>query len=369
MISLRVSLAVLSLTLSAHAQYAFHFEFDEPGVLPSATPGVGAGNHTGTPTAAMFSAGCGTLLQRTTINPTLGVFFYSGSFLSYPPIGAGLDPGQPAFLEARFKQVGGTGGPGTVPDSTAVLGLYPGAATNMAVNVVTGAVGMLTIGGFLWTMPTGGTTVAHTYRLETFPAGGSTYCMLSIDGVLVLGPALAAPATTADGWFFGDGAGSDFISQDLDWEYVSVAQAPANGGQANSPEAALFVNRDARTIGGMPGLSGPFLTVAPSGSTVTLEWNGPAFAPFALYSGPLFPTGPALGCSGWIDLGWPVTQLFDPFAPWSGLLFQLDGCGYAKQTFLVPPLPPSFPLLSVQGLVFQPSGCPFVLTAAHFVTT
>lgn len=369
MLFLRVSLAVLSLMLSARAQYAFHFEFDEPGVLPSATPGVGAGNLTGTPTAAMFSAGCGTLLQRTTIDPTLGVFFYSGTFLSYPPIGAGLDPTQPAFLEARFRQLGGTGGAGTIQDTTAVLGLYAGAATNMAVNVVTGAVGLLTVGGHVWTMPAGGTTVAHTYRLQTFPAGGSTYCMLSIDGVLVLGPALAAPATTADGWFFGDAAGSNFISQDLDWEYVSIAQTPANGGQANGSDAALFVNRDARTIAGMPGLAGPFLSVAPSGSTVTLEWNGPAFAPFALFSGPLFPTGSGLGCIGSIDLGSPVNQLFDPFAPWTGLLFQLDACGYAKQTFLVPPLPPSFPLLSIQGLVFQPSGCPFVLTAAHLVTT
>ena len=366
--SFLVSAALLA--VSAHAQYAFHFEFDQAGVLPDATPGVAAGNNSGTPTATLFGAACGRLQQRTSINPTLGAFFYSGSFLSYPPIGTGLNPTLPAFIEARFRQVGGTGGPGTVMDSTAVMGIYPGVATNMAANVVTGDVGMWTAGGFLWTTPAGGTAVAHTYRLETIPAGGQTYCLLSIDGVVVLGPALAAPPGNINGWFFGDAAGSNYISQDLDWEYVSIGQVNGSIGQANSPAASLFVNRDSATAVGMVGLAGPFSSVIPSGSTMTLEWNGPPGAIFALFLGGSLQAGTAsFGCGGSADLSLPWTVAFDPFSPIYGQLFQLDACGYSRLSFLVPAAPPGVLLLSIQGVVLQSGGCPYVLTAAHQVTT
>lgn len=365
----RVLLSALLTAVSASAQYAYHFEFDQNGVLPTATPGVGAGNITGTPTASLFGAACGTLQQRTSINPTLGAFFYTGAFPGYATIGAGLDPTLPSFVEARFRQVGGTGGPGTVQDSTAVMGLYPGASTIMAANVVTGDVGMLTAGGLLWTTPIGGTAVAHTYRLDAIPAGGPVYCMLSIDGAVVLGPVLAAPPSNRDGWFFGDAAGSNYISQDLDWEYVSIGQVYGAGGQANSPAASLFVNRDSATVAGMVGLSGPFPTVVPSGGTMTLEWNGPPGAVFAMFLGALQPGSVGFGCGGYADLAFPVTVAFDPLSPVTGYLFHLDGCGYAQQAFAVPTLPAGVPLMDIQGLVFQPNSCPFVLTAAFHVTT
>ena len=366
---LRFLLSAALLAMSAHAQYAYHFEFDQAGVLPDATPGVAAANISGTSTTTLFGAVCGKLQQRTSVNPTLGAFFYSGSFLSYPPTGGGLDPTLPAFIEARFRQVGGTGGPGTLTDSTAVIGIYPGVATNMAANVVTGDVGMLTAGGYLWTTPVGGTAVVHTYRLETIPAGGQTYCLLSIDGVVVLGPVLAAPPSNIDGWFFGDAAGSNYISQDLDWEYVSIGQVYGSVGQANSEAASLFVNRDSATAAGMVGLAGPFTSVIPSGGTMTLEWNGPPGAIFALFLGSLQAGTASFGCGGSADLALPWTVAFDPFSPIYGQLFQLDACGYNRLQFPVPVAPPGVLLLNIQGVVLQSGGCPFLLTAAHQITT
>ena len=42
---------------AAQAPFAYHFEFDQPGVLPDATPGIGAFNATSTPTST--SCRCG----------------------------------------------------------------------------------------------------------------------------------------------------------------------------------------------------------------------------------------------------------------------------------------------------------------------
>lgn len=368
MSSIRVTAMSLLLTATVAAQYGYHFEFDEAAVLPDATPGVAAGNPTGFPLQQFFHVTCGVLQQRTTVFPYSGAFFYSGSLPGYPTTGPGLDPNLPTFVEARFRQVGGHGGPGTVFNSTAVLGILSGAVVNMVVNVVTGDVGISTAAGIVWTTPTGGTSVAHTYRLESTKIGGSTFCQLSIDGAVAIGWRPAAPAPGVTAWYFGDGAGSNFIAADLDWEYVSIAQTPAGRGQANRFEASLFVNRDNATIAGMPGLAGPFAAVTPSGSVITLEWNGPPGAAFALFAGTPSPAWASFGCGGSADL-FPSTLLFDPTSPFGGLLFRLDACGYAKQTLTVPSLPPSIPLIDLQGVILPFGGCPFVLTAAHYLTT
>lgn len=362
-----LGLFALATATALPAQYAFHFEFDQAGVLPNATTGVGVGNPTSTPTTSFFSTACGVLEQRTTVDPTYGVFFYSGVFAGYPTVGPPM-PIQPTFAEARFTFLGGTGGSGTIPDSTTVLGILPGANVQLVVNCVTGVIGLSHASGVLWTTPPGGSGIPHTYRLESSISGGNTYGKLIIDGVPTLGPVLMA-TTTNNGWYFGDAAGSHSISTKIDWEYVSIGQATPGVGQANSHRAALFVNRSNTTHIGQMGLNGPFATTAPASSTVTLEWNGPANQPFMLFAGQQAPAFFNFGCSGSLDLGAGLSTVFNPFAPYSGLLFFLDGCGYSKQTFKVPSLLPSTPLMNVQGLVFQPSGCPYVLTAAHYVTS
>ncbi|MEO6596535.1 MAG: hypothetical protein ABIP94_17425 [Planctomycetota bacterium] len=358
-------LLILLTSAAVPAQYAFHFEFDQAGVLPTATPGVGIANPTSTPTTTFFATTCGVLQQRTILDPTLGAFFYSGTIAGYPTIGPVM-PQLATFGEARFSVLGGTGGPGSVPDSTGVLYIYPGVLIALIVNLVTGDVGLTTSSSILWTTPPGGSVIRHTYRLESHIVGTSTYGELHIDGALVLGPALAAPSTN-NGWIFGDAAGSSSVSTSIDWDYVSIGQAPPGIGQANSQQAALFLNRSNTTHTGQMGLKGPFNSTTPGGSTITLEWNGPPNMPFYLFAGGQFPTFANFGCGGLVDLLFPVTLIFDPFAPFIGSLFFLDNCGYSKQTFVVPPLPPSAPLMNIQGLIFQPSGCPFVITAAHYV--
>ena len=359
-------LLALSLGAAVPCQYAYHFEFDDAGVLPDATPGVTAGNFTSTATTTFFQTTCGVLQQRTILAPTFGTFFYSGTLPGYPNSGPGMNPLLPAFGEARFTLLGGTGGPGTVPDSTGVLGIYPGFNIALIVNVVSGAVGLSTASGVLWTTPAGGAWVPHTYRLDSSIVAGQTYGRLSIDGAAVLGPALVAPIG-ADGWLFGDSAGSNAISTSIDWDYVSIGQASPGIGQANSQQAALFLNRGNTSHLGQMGLQGPFQATTPGGSTITLEWNGPPNTPYYLFAGAPFPAFANFGCSGSVDLAFPLGVIFDPLAPFVGSLFWLDNCGYAKQTFLVPPIPPSAPLMNIQGLLFQPSGCAFVITAAYYV--
>jgi hypothetical protein len=369
------ALAVAATLASAQAPYAFHFEFDQPGVLPDATPGVGAFNATSTPTSTFFTAGCGVMNQNMTLDPTYGAGFYNGTLGSYPVTGSGMIPGLPSFIEASFKSLGGFGGPGTYNDSTGVMGMYPGAIAQIVLNVVTGDIAISTTSGLLWTTPPGTAFTRHTYRLESYVVGVTTYVDLYIDGILWFGGVPAPATTTANGFYMGDGAGSSFIAANIEWDYLSVGQATPGPGQPNSGDAALFVNRSTTTHYGQPGLKGPFYDTVPAGSNLTFEWNGPANAPFVLFFGPQNPANSYFGCFGWLDIATPnayadLTIMFDPFNPYTGFLFWLDGCGKASQTFSVPPwLVPGTPLGNFQGGVFQPSGCPMVLTAAHYVTT
>ena len=197
---------------AAQAPFAYHFEFDQPGVLPDATPGIGAFNATSTPTSSFFLAGCGTMIQQTVIDPTLGAGFYSGVFGAYPTVGTGLNPSAPAFIEGKFQFLGGTGGPGSVPDSTGLMGIFPGGGAQLIVNVVTGDVGLTTSSGILWTTPPGSAYAPHVYRIETLPTGGAPLARLFIDGALVFGYTPIPVTTAIDGFYMGDSAGSGFIS-------------------------------------------------------------------------------------------------------------------------------------------------------------
>jgi hypothetical protein len=368
------ALVLAAVAATVPAQYAYHFEFDQPGVLPDATPGVAAFNPTGSPTTTLFGVSCGVMVQQTVINPTYGAGFYNGTLGAYAPTGPGMVAGLPSFIEARFQLLGGTGGPGTIPNSTGVMGIYPGAGAQLILNVITGDVALTSTGGPLWVTPPGSAFLTHTYRINTATLFGVTYADLLIDGVLYLAGVPVPNTTTADGFYFGDGAGSSAISTLMEWAYVSVGQTPDGPGQANSQEAALFVNRSNTTSIGQMGLKGPFASTVPAGNTLTLEWNGPAGAPFALFIGPQNPANSFFGCTGWLDIATPFAYadlqlVFDPFNPWFGFLFWLDGCGKSQQTFAVPNwLTPGTPIGNFQGAVFQNGGCGVVLTAAHYVT-
>lgn len=370
------ALLCASVLAAAQIPFAYHFEFDQAGVLPSATPGIGTANLTSTPTTSFFIAGCGTMLQQTTINPTLGAAFYRGTFGAYPTVGTGLDPTLPAFIEAKFQFLGGSGGPGTVTNATPVMGIFPGGGAQLLVNVVTGAVGLTTTSGILWTTPVGTAYAPHVYRIETIPSGGGPMARLFIDGGLVFPFSPISFVPSFDGFYMGDIAGSSSISTNMVWSYLSVGQTQPGPGQANSEEAALFVNRAADRAHGQYGLKGPFYSVIPGGRTLTLDWNGPANAAFLLYVGPQNPANTLFGCSGWLDIGTPfgytdVVLTFDPFNPYSGFRFWLDSCGKSQQTFSIPNWPPGTPIGNFQGAVIQPVGsfCPTVFTAAHYVTT
>lgn len=371
----RFAVVAFAATLaSAQAPYAFHFEFDHPGVLPDATPGVLAFNPTGSPTTTLFNAACGVLHQNMTLNPNSGAGFYGGTFGAYPGAGPGMTAGAPSFIEASFRLTGGFGGPGTIPNATGVMGMFPGASVQLLVNVVTGDVGIVTFTGPFWVTPPGTAFTRHTYRLQSYVLLGITHVDLNVDGGLFFGGVTVPWTSSADGFFFGDGAGSSSIAADLEWDYVSVGQTAQGPGQRNSVEASLFVNRSNTTHKGQQGLKGPFNTVVAPGSTVTLDWNGPAFAPFVLMAGPQNPANSNFGCIGSLDVATPpgysdLSILFDPFNPIVGALFHLDACGKASQTFSVPWLAPFTPLANFQGGVFQPSGCALVLTAAHYVST
>lgn len=361
---------------AAQAPFAYHFEFDQPGVLPDATPGIGAFNATSTPTTSFFIAGCGTMIQQTVIDPTLGAGFYSGVFGAYPTVGTGLNPSAPAFIEGKFQFLGGTGGPGSVPDSTGLMGIFPGGGAQLIVNVVTGDVGLTTSSGILWTTPPGSAYAPHVYRIETLPTGGAPLARLFIDGTLVFGYTPIPVTTAIDGFYMGDSAGSGFISTFVAWSYLSVGQSQQNVGQANSEEAALFVNRAENTATGQYSLKGPFYSAVGGGTTMTLDWNGPPNAPYALFVGPQNPANTFFGCVGTLDIATPpfysdLVLMFDPFNPYTGFLFWLDGCGHAQQTFSIPPWAAGTPIGNFQGAVFQPStsSCSVVLTAAHYVTT
>ncbi len=363
---------VLCAAVSAQvAPFAFHFEFDLPTPMPTATANVNLGNLTAYPSATLFSPTCGVMQQRTGTNNSFGAFFYGGTFSGYPATAVTLSSALPVVLEANLRVVG-LASFGT----TNILGAVHGGNVALGVDCIAGTIGLQTNSGYVPAAVPGGIFIQHTYRIEAVPNGPLTVVTLFVDGAPLVGPAIApASGAGANGWYFGDSAGGP-QGADVDWQYVTVANGNyANVGQANSAAASLFVNRTANTVPGAPGIRGPFPVTTPAGSTMTLEWNGPANQPFVLIVGPQNPGAFNFGCTGIIDIGTPfafsdINIVFDPFAPFIGAFFWLDNCGYAKQTMVVPPYLPGTPLANMQGLVFQPSTstCGVVFTAAFYVS-
>ena len=136
-------------------------------------------------------------------------------------------------------------------------------------------------------------------------------------------------------------------------------------GQANSADATLLVNGLGATC------PGPFNVSVPSGGLLTFSWQGPPNQPLILLAGPLNPINFNTGCSGLVDLGtFPtyadvVIVMNGTSAGFPSVLYRTGQFGTAEQSFSIPILP-SGPLLSVQGLLFQPPNapCSAVLTAA-----
>jgi hypothetical protein len=172
---------------------------------------------------------------------------------------------------------------------------------------------------------------------------------------------------------FGFQIGSTGVFTVSSWnvDNVSIDATPGSSssfGQANSAQASLVIN------GASPPVCGGTGAISiPSSGSINLNWQGPAFQPYALFWSPtLNPGGASFPCIGSVDIGTPfgfgdVVIVFDGNSPvFPGPLFAMNAFGSAYQTLSIPALPSGTGLGNFQGLVFQPVGssCPFVLTMA-----
>jgi hypothetical protein len=170
---------------------------------------------------------------------------------------------------------------------------------------------------------------------------------------------------------FGFMIGSTGVYTVSSWnvDNVSIDATPTAGGlttQSNSAQASLLVNTTTQPLCGGAGMA-----VIPNGGTMTFNWQGTPNHPYALFWSPtLNPGGLQIPCIGSADIGTPpafadavlVFNGLDPIFP--GPLCTLNNNGTATQTLSIPSLTSGQPLGNVQGLVFQPAGCPFILTMA-----
>lgn len=137
-----------------------------------------------------------------------------------------------------------------------------------------------------------------------------------------------------------------------------LGECTTRPGQPNSAEAALRVNGSGRDT-----CNGPHAYGFASGSTLQLDWRGPANSLVFLVTGPRNPATRDLGCFGLQDIGLP---------PYNDLITvgiaTLDGHGRLHQVEQVPAGLPVGATFDLQGAVLQPNGCPIVLTAAFYGT-
>jgi hypothetical protein len=141
-----------------------------------------------------------------------------------------------------------------------------------------------------------------------------------------------------------------------------VEAVNVHSGQANTVEASLFANGVGASV------PGPFRQAVAAGSTLDLDWAGPAFMPYSLYTSSLSPSPLPISCIGMLDLQLPITLLYTGTTPFGGMLFSLDQNGFAQQSLTLP-LGLTGLTFAVQGVIFQPPGaaCVAVFTATHEV--
>jgi hypothetical protein len=150
-------------------------------------------------------------------------------------------------------------------------------------------------------------------------------------------------------------------------DYPPMYYCVSNPGQANSALARLEING-----AGAGTVPGPFPVSVPGGTSLTFSWAGPVNMPYALALGPLNVNNANLGCVGLVDIGTPpfYGDLFffmDGLALPGSLLYVLSASGTSSQVFTVPQAAAGLSF-TCQGVVFQPFGCPVVLTSAFTVS-
>lgn len=367
---------ILSLLLAnfaaLRAQTTRYFTFSSNYLPNWVTNDIQIWNCSGVYEYSLFTPNSGLLQQRMSTNANCNAFFYGGALPGGLSSSAGLDRWLPTFVEARLAVVGGvqaTTSPGGIP----IFWLHTIGRSGLSVDLVAGAVGLQHGNGIAWTVPPGGITAPHTYRIEVQPNGGVPLVTLKIDGVPRLGPLPASVDWIYDGWAFGDGSVGPGDGIDIDWDYFSVSQHTPGIGMANTSAAMLFatVTSPAQTIASLaaPGLAGPFRVTGLSGNWLNLEWSGPPGAPFALLLAPSLGLPRPIGCGDTVDIGTlpgfaDIAAVFNPTIPVFGSLFTLSPAGYSQQSLAVPPAAAGSLLGAIQGVVFAPGGCGYKLTAA-----
>jgi len=142
----------------------------------------------------------------------------------------------------------------------------------------------------------------------------------------------------------------------------------AGTGQPNSADARLEINRQGATG------AGPFGVQVGGGSTLELQWSGPAGQPVILIAGPVNAGNAVIPCFGSLDLGMAVgftdiEIVFDGTVFPQSLFLTLDPFGQLSQSSVIP-ASASGSSIGLQGAVIQPIGapCSVVLTAAFEVS-
>jgi serine/threonine protein kinase/tetratricopeptide (TPR) repeat protein len=367
---------VLSLPVPASAQQSrFDFEFEStPGVLPTSVPNVGFGGGGFASPPWSIAPGCQGLGRLNTMTgPNWGTsYIYAGNVGSAttPATAFSFVGGLPVVMEMRLRvnSMVGAGFTGRFANGFHIAGFRLNAATS-SLEDNTAA---------LSTPFAPFTGVFHVVRVAYDPVA-ATYGVW-IDGVQPVGFA-AIPAGAASGsnhWLFGDGGGVATNNCYVDFDYFRIYEGAPGPGQANSYDATLSIVDLASTVETTGAAAGPHVVTLAANvpNAVALNWSGPALAPYVLLIGPPNPAGAFHGCSGYADIGTPPfysdTSILvgGPFGPFAGVL--LSGCstrGTATLIATLPAFPPGTVVADVQGLIFQPSGCVAVLTAAFTLKT
>ena len=180
----------------------------------------------------------------------------------------------------------------------------------------------------------------------------------------------ACQATSGIDGTFGATSGVDASDPSRTTAHTAlILAAPSTTGLANTPLASLSVNGIGAFGDGTPG---PFPVILRPGENLTLDWQGPPLQPLLLIGGSQRSQAAAPACFGALDIGTPPAYQ-DVFiiadgnsAELPGVLFRTDALGRASQSFAIPNLPLGA-IANIQGIVFQPAGCPIALTAAFYM--